>query len=243
MISYYSINFTLNTKLKGSNEYIRKFNLNLPNEMPFWKEPKFIGNIQNEKIDFEPYLLEIELFNSSKINDLIMNSGPISKKLIVSDKLKLILEKHREGGMQFFKINIFQKNITQGDYWILNVYEVNMEFIDFTRSVIYETENVFNYKNESKINSFDEFVKFKKEIEIKGYPSGFIIDKVKLKDNIKSDFFTLLHVEGGIKYVVSEKLKNEIEHSGCKGIEFMPIEMKYTEWLQGGEREKIYGKV
>lgn len=43
-------------------------------------------------------------------------------------------------------------------------------------------------------------------------------------------------------YIVSEKLKKEIEDTGCKGIEFMPIEMKMTDWLQGGEREKIYGK-
>ena len=52
----------------------------------------------------------------------------------------------------------------------------------------------------------------------------------------------LQYVEGGIKYVVSDKLKKEIEDSGCTGIEFQPIELSINEWLQGGEREKIHNK-
>lgn len=241
-MDYYSIQFTLNSKLKGSNEYVKKYNIKIPNDKLFWEEPKFIGNIYNEKINFEPYLLDIELFASSKVNDLIIDSGPVTKKLVVSGKLKKILEKYRKTGMQFFNINIFQKNKNFSDFWILNMYEINNEFIDFKNSVFYETENVFKYTKQIAINSFEEFMKFKSEIEEKGYPYGFIIDRVKLKDNITSDFFALLYVEGGIKYIVSEKLKKEIEEY-CVGIEFMPIEMRMTEWLQGGEREKIYGKV
>ena len=51
----------------------------------------------------------------------------------------------------------------------------------------------------------------------------------------------LRHVEGGVKYVVSEKLKKEIEDASCTGIEFMPVELTLNEWLHG-ERQKIYGK-
>jgi hypothetical protein len=56
-------------------------------------------------------------------------------------------------------------------------------------------------------------------------------------------FFALLNVEGGVKYIVSEKGRREIEENNCTGIEFQPIELSLTEWLQGGEREKMYGKV
>ena len=53
----------------------------------------------------------------------------------------------------------------------------------------------------------------------------------------------LQYVEGGIKYIVSEKLKIEIESAGCTGIEFQPIELSLDEWLMPrGEREKIYDK-
>jgi hypothetical protein len=50
----------------------------------------------------------------------------------------------------------------------------------------------------------------------------------------------MLKVE--LNILCQKKLKKVIEDSECIGIEFMPIEMKMTEWLQGGEREKIYGK-
>ena len=52
----------------------------------------------------------------------------------------------------------------------------------------------------------------------------------------------LQNVQGSVKYVVSEKLKKEIEEANCTGIEFQPVELSITEWLHGGEREKIYGK-
>lgn len=241
-MNYYSIQFTLNPKLRGSNEYVKKYHIKIPNDKLFWEEPKFIGNIYNEKVDFKPYLTDIELFVNSKINDLIMDGGPITKKMIVSGKLKSILEKYRSSGMQFYNINIIQKNNIFKDYWILNMYETNFEVIDFIKSEFYETENVFNLIKKIDIKSIDEFLKFKSEIELKDYPYGFIISKIALKDDITLDFFSLLYVECGIKYVVSEKLKQEIEDAGCTGIEFQPIEMKLTEWLQGGEREKVYGK-
>jgi len=83
MMKYYNIHFTLNSKIRGSNDYIKNYKLDIPNEKLFWEESKFIGNINYEKIDFKPYLLDIELFTSSKINDLIMSGGPISNKLVV----------------------------------------------------------------------------------------------------------------------------------------------------------------
>lgn len=62
--------------------------------------------------------------------------------------------------------------------------------------------------------------------------------------NVNQDFFVLLHVEGVAKYIASEKLKNEIEHAGCTGIEFQSVELTLDEWLaQEGPREKIYGKI
>ena len=79
-MKYYSIHFTLNPKLRGSNDYIKDYKLNIPNNKMFWEEPRFIGSVNYEKIDFTPYLLDIELYASAKINDLIADGGPISGK-------------------------------------------------------------------------------------------------------------------------------------------------------------------
>ena len=66
------------------------------------------------------------------------------------------------------------------------------------------------------------------------------INSIFLNERVNEDFFLL---KNGVKYIVSEKLKQEIEDAGCTGIEFQPVEMSYNEWIApGGEREKVYGK-
>jgi hypothetical protein len=242
-MKYYSIHFTLNPKFRGSNDYIKNYKIKIPNNKLYLEEPKFIGNINNEKIKFNPYLLDIELYETSKINDLIMDGGPVSLKLIVSDKLKTLLEKYRKTGMQYFNINIIKKNQVFDNYWILNFFETNYEVLDFQKSRFYETENIFTLKKEIEINSLTELIQVKKDIELKGYPYGFIIDKLIFNDNVVLDFFVLTNVEGGIKYITSETLKEEIEKENITGIEFRPIEILLQDWLKrDGPRDQIYGR-
>jgi hypothetical protein len=66
------------------------------------------------------------------------------------------------------------------------------------------------------------------------------IENICLNADVKKDFF---FIKTAGQYIVSEKLKQEIEDAGCTGIEFQPIELSFNEWtILGGEREKIYGK-
>jgi hypothetical protein len=246
-MDFYRINFTLNTKVRGNNEYVEKYCLKLPNDRLYWEEPKFIGNIRNEKIDFQPYLLDIELFPNANVNDLIMDGGPISTKIVISGKLKSIFEVYRKTGMQFFNINVLKKNENFTDYWLLNFYEFNQEFIDFEKcKIIYRKKDddfdiTFSAKNvEIKVKNIEEFnvyiEKAKEKLET------ITIEKLVLK-NVNESFFILKYVNGGIGYFVSKKLKQEIQDAGCTGIEFQPVELSYNEWTApGGEREKIYGK-
>ncbi len=246
-MKYYKINFTLSTKVRGNSDYIKDYKLKIPTNKLFWEEPKFIGSVRNEKIDFEPYLLDVELFQNSKLNDLIMDGGPISTKLIISGKLKSILEDYRKTGMQFFNINILRKNEIFNDYWILNMYEFNQEFIDFGNcKIIYRKKDddfdvTFSAKNieieANNIKEFNEYIgKAKEKLET------ITVEKLVL-NNVNESYFILKNVNGGIGYYVSEKLKQEIEDAGCTGIEFQPIELSYNEWTApGGEREKVYGK-
>ncbi|AKK71577.1 hypothetical protein OK18_02015 [Chryseobacterium gallinarum] len=245
-MKYYKINFTLNTKLRGNDNFIKDYKLKIPTGKLFWEEPKFIGNVYNEKIDFEPYLVDIELFANSKITDLIMDGGVVSSKLILSGKLKSIIEKYRKTGIQFFNINIIKKNETYNDYWLLNLYELNQEYIDFANSkIVYSKKKVGGGTEQVilKINSlrdFEDYVhKAKEKLEI------ITIEKLALYENIiVEDFFALKYVTGGLGYYVSEKLKNDIEQAGCTGIEFQPSELSYNEWvIPGGVREQIYGKI
>ncbi|WP_276977724.1 DUF1629 domain-containing protein [Flavobacterium filum] len=243
-MKYYRLQFTLNSKYYGSKngyvkDYIHKSSIN---------DPKFIGKIKNEKIDFKPYLLDIEIFENSKIADLIESGGQVSTKLILSGKLKSIIEKHRKTGMQFFNINILQKKNVHTDYWILNMYEFNLEFINFKECIVYHEKKSEDYSTTYKteniiINpkSYIEFLKYREEAQEN--MEMVKIEKLSILDSIDENFFMLKHVLGGIGYFVSETLKKEIEDAGCTGIEFQPVELSYNEWTApGGVREQVYGK-
>lgn len=238
-MNYYVIIPSLDVKIIGHFPQVKEIKQNCD----VWNEPNFIEHLHFEKADFEPITSNAILYSKSKVTDLIEVVGMgFTKKLLISGKLKNVLLDNRQDGVQFFQSGIYHKNTFIEDYWIINVFKINMEAIDFEKSEIFKTENVFNKINQLIIKNIFEFNKIKEEIEKEGYPSGILIERLKLKENITNNFFSLLHVEGGVKYIVSEKLKKEIENSGCTGVEFMPVEMRLTEWLQGGEREKVYKK-
>ncbi|MDP5201330.1 imm11 family protein [Flavobacterium sp. DG2-3] len=244
---YYSIHFTIDKKIRGSNDYIKNYNLLIPNKNKlYFEEPKFIGNINHTKIDFIPYLLEIELFKKSKVHDLILEGGPVANYLIVSEKLKELIEKYRNHGMQFFNISLIDAYQKHKNYWLLNMYEFSHTYIDFGNSLIYyEKQNAdfkISYKIEKtllKVKNISEFMEYIEMAKIK--LENIYIEKLCLKSEIPDDFFALKYVFGSM-YYVSEKLKKEIEDAGCTGIEFQPAELSSIEWSHGGEREKIYGK-
>ena len=235
---YYSIQHSLNAKIVGKffqSETIAWNYGNIDN-------PKLLNNIYFQKVDFDPIVPIPLLHKKAKITDLIscVNAGG-SLHLIMTEKLKKIIEKHRLKGLQFFKTSLIKEDIKYDDYFAMNMYESNMEFVDFVNSNV----NVRVRKNEGgtelvkiQLNTLEEFVStidfHKEKMEI------VTIDNVFLKDKVNEDFFMLIN---GVRMIVSEKLKKEIEDAGCTGIEFQPIELSYNEWTApGGEREKIYGK-
>lgn len=102
------------------------------------------------------------------------------------------------------------------------------EFIDFNKSSVVTREKandqyVLSYHT---INSQFEFEKLKLSNR------KALIKNVFIKENMELDFFALMHVEGGIQYMVSEELKNEILTNQLTGILFQPEGTNYSEWLQ-----------
>lgn len=243
---YYIVQESMNKKTVG--KFFQA--VNAVHNCHVWDEPKFIGNINFEKVDFEPITSNAILEKKAKLTDLVScPSIGFSSKLLVSGKFKGILEKNRKKGIQFFKAPIIQNNVMIEDYWILNFYEFNYEYIDFPNSKIAYTRKADDYK--ITYNTIKEYINLKsfeqfeaKRLEAIAKEESLSIEKLNLlNQNIDEDFFMIKYVFGGL-YFVSEKLKKEIEDAGCTGIEFQPIELSYNEWTApGGEREKVYGKV
>lgn len=232
---YYEIRHSLDKKVVGSYPQVEEAKHNCD----IWNDPKFIGNFHFEKITLTPIVSNAILKKKSKLTDLIsVTVIGFSNKLLMSKKLKTILDNTSINGIQFFRSSIFQNNIEYPDYYLLNVYSFENELIDFektTFSLRKRKEGGGTEQLKVNIDSYEDFLQKlsyyneKKEI--------LKAEKVYLQKNIDVDFIVL---KNPIKYVVSEKLKEEIEDSGCTGIEFMPLDMKLSDWLQGGEREKVY---
>ena len=235
-MQFYEIRHSLNEKIVGSYPQAEeaKHNCNV------WDEPLFIKNFYFEKIEITPIVSNAILKNNSKLTDLI--SIPVmgfSNKLLISGKLKKIIEKYKESGIQYFQSGVYHKNRFFEDYWVMNIFEFNNEYIDFEKtefSLRIRKKGGGTELKKININSTDElsekiaFHKKKQEI-VKA-------ERVFIRTKINDNFFVL---KNSIKYIVSENLKKEIEESGCTGIEFTPVEMTLNEWLFS-EREKIYGK-
>lgn len=235
---FYSIQHSINNKIVG------KF---FQSEDIAWNygdinNPKLLSNIFFEKVDFDVIVPIPILHRKAKITDLISCvNATCSGQLIISEKLKNIIQKYSKSGLQFFKTSIVKDDMEVGGYFLMNMYQTNMEFINFGKSnvtVEIKKKITGTAYQDVKVSSLEEFNKevdfFKKNMEIVN------INTIVLNEDINEDFFMLKH---SVKHVVSENLKKEIEDAGCTGIEFQPIQLSYNEWTApGGEREKIYGK-
>lgn len=243
---FYSIKHSMNTKIVG------KF---FQSENIYWNygnidNPKLLSNIYFQKVDFDPIVPIPVLHKKAKITDLISCvNATCSCQLIMSEKLKNIISKYRTEGLQFFKTSIIKDNLKHNNFYALNMYEINNDYVDFSKSKIIYNKKADDYKSsfmtvKEQIN-FENFEQFdEKRMQVWSNNEETIsIEKLNLNiENINEDFFMIKYVFGATLFV-SENLKKEIENAGCTGIEFQPAELSLNEWLMpGGEREKVYGK-
>lgn len=248
-MKYFRVNFTLNPTLRGANDYIKDYRFHKDSfEGFYWEEPKFIGNIRDKKIEFIPYTVDIQLSPKANILDLIERGGPLSSQLLVSGKLKSILERYRKSGFQCFQFNVIKNKEVHNNYWTLHFYEFNDNFIDYKNSSIIYEKHAEDYENSYRIEKIKLDINSGEELDhhIKrtiDNQETTTIKELRLNDNITENFFELKRVSGGIGYFVSEKLKTEIEEAGCTGIEFQPSYLSYNEWTQrDGPRDQVYGR-
>lgn len=238
-MNYYSIQWSLDTKIMGFLPQIKKTITNCHIDT----EPRFIRHHGFKKIDFEPILSFPVIDEKSNLTDLIqVASIGFNATLVISDKLKKVLKGHGKDGFQYFPLEVFHKGISYTDYWLLHPTKVSMEMVDFEKSEVWMMEHTFNQVEQLSIKTVEEYNTEKRRIENMGYPYSIRLTELTLKGG--GDFFVISNIEGGYKFFVSEKLKQEIEAANCTGIEFMPYKLTFNEWTTpNGLREKIYGKV
>lgn len=237
-MTYYSIQHSLDVSIMGHYPQVKE----VLYHCDIWNDPRFIGKFPFQEIKIPPIIANPILHPKSELTDLIyLWDVGFSFTLLVSSKLKNILEEQRKSGVQYIQCSVFQNGIEYQDYWLLNMFETDNDFIEFSKSKISVDEQKVGggtIKKEvigiNSLHDFDKLIeKHREKMEVVN------IDNPSLKPSITSNFFLLKYP---VKYVVSGSLKNQIESAGCTGIEFMPVELSLNEWLQQGNRNAIYGK-
>lgn len=242
-MKYYFLTNSLDLKIMGNYPQVK----DVIYHCDIWNDPYFIEKVYFNKVNYNPIIANPILHHKSKLTDLIhlWNIGFSFTKLI-SGKLKDILSKYLIDKSQFFQCSIYKDDIEYNDYWLMNIYNFNNEFIDYKNCIIRYDKKADDFETtfETKmlildVSSSDEFHRYLEIAEEK--QESLYIEKLVLnEDAMGQDFIFLKNVFSGM-YLVSEKLKEEIEDAGCTGIEFQPIHLSLNEWLHS-EREKIYGK-
>lgn len=149
----------------------------------------------------------------AKLSDLLSTTA--TWRLVMSTKLKVILEKYiKEGQCQFLEMNVhYLSEVNQ--YWILNPLHFNMELIDFSNSEIWLCGAGNTKIKKLEVNNITDF---EKKSDTFNMPERVSITSVSFVPDITADFIQLRNAPS--MYYVSETLRNELIKQGCTGILF-----------------------
>lgn len=162
-------------------------------------------------------LPEPVLYPDAKLSDLLSTTA--TWRLVMSPKLKVILEKFiDEGRCQFLEMKVhFLSEVYQ--YWMLNPLQFNMELIDFGTSEIWLCGAGNTKIRKLEANNITDFEKNSHSFSM---PERVSITSISFVPDITADFIQLRNAPG--MYYVSETLRNELIKEGCTGILFKETE-------------------
>jgi hypothetical protein len=227
---YFRIRHSIDTKIIG-RKYPQVERVLISTQ---WDNPHFIQSYVNKKAPDDVLLPTPILHKSSKLTDLLSASTVgLSLNLLISDKLKKIIEEYLLFGIQFFSVLVNYKE-KEFVYWILHPYDFYFEKLDLNNSTIGYYDDL-TFKNIEQKLVLNNSIDLKKEVEkydvkmaSNGYNVKFLgIERIVFEESKKMDFFSIRCVSGGIGFFISEELRNRIEKENCSGIVFTEPNEKY----------------
>lgn len=242
MKKYFSILNSLNKTTMGNLPQVK----NVIHNCDVIEDQNFIDKFPFKEIEINPILSNVILYSKSKQTDLIHTSsvGFSYGSILISDKLKKILEKFNHFGVQFFPTHLIHKEKKIENYWQSHIYDIPYDFIDFKKTDLLIKDRDENRKPIQSILSKVGKLEFFNMIQSIKYPKMLYMKNIVFNEEMNFDYFFLRNFEGSNQGIVSEKLKKEIEINNISGIEFKPIEVSLNDWFgYNGLREKLYGRV
>jgi hypothetical protein len=153
------------------------------------------------------------------LTDLISHSGLSIFLLLVSEKLKNILEEHSNDNDFYFFETIIKTNNGDKKYWGLIPLFSRDELINFESSVI---SRKYESNAEAELLNITDLTDYKETTNKEFGISVINIEKVLINNPIHKNFFALRYLKNGYSsgFIVSEHLKNIILNSQCTGLVF-----------------------
>lgn len=239
-MKYFAIEQCMNKNIVGKLPQVKEEIHNCD----IWDDPRFIDRFPYEKIEINPILSNAILYPTAKATDFIEDSNVgFSRSMLISDKLKTILERFNLFGIQFFSTFIIQNNTSIYGYWQSHIYLQAFQLLDFEKINFTlksrQDDGSVVYNDVDYIKNLNDFLMCKKETK---YPVELYFRNLVLKEQ-GFDFMFLPHfINGTGKGIISQTLKTTLENERVTGIEFRPIEISLHDWFKT-ERIKIYGKI
>ncbi len=207
-MSHYKIGWSIEKEVGTTFPQIQ----DLRSAIDIW-DPKNLYFSYRGYIDETVYIPELILHQQAKATDLV-SSAILTNYLIISDKLKRILEQHKLTGIQFAPVTVITKDGNL-KYWVVNPYEFGYEHIDFENSEVIKAGTGGGSLGTLEIKSDKGF-----EVAKESITGGSVwIRRLVLKSEISSDLFYIDKSEEG-NFFASARLKDSIEASRCTGITF-----------------------
>jgi hypothetical protein len=215
-MKYYSLHYSSDPIIIG-----QAFPQSQESRKEYTTDIKSSFKIKEGYISYDFELPSPVLHNKSKLTDLISHSGFYPWILIVSEKLKLILEKNVSlNEVQFIETILISKN-REYKYWSVNIFKFRYDFINFQKTKFWIDEIVKEKVEEIFFENQDSFENATSKIIP---PKSISIHDLVLNSNISQDLFCLRYLANGNRFFFSEKLADEITKENCTGMEFKMLE-------------------
>lgn len=163
-------------------------------------------HLWNQKFGFldDVVLPEPVIHPEAKLSDLVSTTA--TWRLVISPKMKGVLEKFIEPGQcQFLKTRIHYL-AEHYQYWILNPLHYHMELIDFSISEIWLCGPADTKIKKVKCDTWAAFEEFSKNLRL---PERANIYNVAFVTDAAADFIQLRD-SPGVQYYVSENLRDKL---------------------------------
>jgi hypothetical protein len=169
-------------------------------------------------IDSNVYIPAFKLRSKAKLTDMI--SLAINFNLIVSEKIRLILESEGIQDAQFVPIHIFYRD-NPVTYYLLHFLKSNYDCINFKETEVSIMKDIWTEDKKIKVNSVERFLELIAETKM---PFSIRIKKPVFLESCSSSILSIKYVYSGFGCFVSKSLRERFEKEKCTGIRFMELD-------------------